>query len=431
MITRRGLIANGALLAGTALALGRSAPGLAEPATAPLPAAIERLRSRRAEARPISRDERGERRERARRLMADGGLDAIVLAEGTSLEYFAGVRWWGSERLFTAVIPLRGEPFYVCPAFEEGRAREQIAAGADPDRADVRTWQEDESPYERVAQGLRDRGVAAGRVGLEENVRFVFAEGIAAAAPQLKLTSATPVTAGCRMIKSDHEIALMRLAAEVTLAAYEAAYRSIRPGMTQHEVNELSRLAHQRLGFDGAADLVLVGEGSAFPHGSVAPQLIRDGTIVLLDGGCSVEGYKSDISRTFVLGKATPKMNAVFATVQRAQSAALAAARPGVECGAIDAAARAVVTAAGYGPDYRHFTHRVGHGMGMDGHEWPYLVRGNATRLAAGMTTSNEPGIYLRGEFGVRLEDDMHITESGAELFTPQSRSLEEPFARA
>jgi Xaa-Pro dipeptidase len=429
MITRRELITTGALAG--AGALGWATAAHSGPGTMPLPPAIARLRSRRGEARPISRDERAARRERARQLMADHGLDAIVLAEGTSLVYFAGVHWWGSERLFAAVIPARGEPFYVCPAFEEGRAREQLAAGADPDRADVRTWQEDDSPYERLAQGLRDRGIAAGRVGLEENVRFVFADGIATAAPQLKLVSATAVTAGCRMIKSDHEIALMRLAAQVTLAAYEAAYRSIRAGMTQHQVTELSRLAHRQLGFEGAADLVLVGEGSAFPHGSVAPQPISEGTIVLFDGGCDVEGYKSDISRTFVLGRATPRMNEVFAAVQRAQSAALAAARPGVECGAVDAAARAVVTAAGYGPDYRHFAHRVGHGLGMDGHEWPYLVRGNATRLAAGMTTSNEPGIYIRGEFGVRLEDDMRVTEAGAELFTPQSRSLEEPFARA
>jgi Xaa-Pro dipeptidase len=233
------------------------------------------------------------------------------------------------------------------------------------------------------------------------------------------------------MIKSAHELALMRIAAEVTLAAYEATYRSIRVGMTQREVTELSRRAHRQLGFDGAADLVLVGAASAFPHGLAAPPPIREGTIVLFDGGCDVEGYKSDISRTFVLGKASPRMNEVFATVLRAQSAALAAARPGVECGAVDAAARAVVTAAGFGPDYRRFTHRVGHGLGLDGHEWPYLVRGNATRLAAGMTTSNEPGIYLPGEFGVRLEDDMHVTESGAELLTPQSRSLEEPFAAA
>jgi len=429
MITRRELIRSGAV-AGAVAALGNGSADAGTPA-APPPPAITKLRSRRAEARPISRDERGARREQARRLMAEQGLDAIVLAEGTSLVYFAGVHWWGSERLFAAVLPARGEPFYVCPAFEEGRAREQLAAGTDAERADVRTWQEDESPYQRLADGLRDRGIAAGRVGLEENVRFVFADGIATAAPQLRLVSATPVTAGCRMIKSEHEVALMRLAAEVTLAAYEATYRSIRPGMTQSDVSQLSRLAHRQLGFEGAADLVLIGEGSAFPHGSVAPQPVREGAIVLFDGGCDVEGYKSDISRTFVLGKASARMNEVFATVLRAQSAALAAARPGVECGAIDAAARAVVTAAGFGPDYRHFTHRVGHGMGMDGHEWPYLVRGNATRLVAGMTTSNEPGIYIRGEFGVRLEDDMHVTETGAELFTPQSRSLEEPFARA
>ena len=429
MMTRRELVTTGALAGALALA-GRAAAG-ATPGAAALPPALARLRSRRDEARPIGRDERGARREQAQRLMTEHDLDAIVLAEGTSLAYFAGVHWWGSERLFAAVLPARGEPFYVCPAFEEGRAREQLAAGTDPQRADVRTWQEDESPYERLAQGLRDRAIAAGRVGLEENVRFVFADGIAAAAPQLRLVSATPVTAGCRMIKSSHELALMRLAAEVTLAAYEATYRSIRPGMTPSEVTELSRLAHRRLGFDGAADLVLVGEGSAFPHGTVVPQPLREGSIVLFDGGCDVEGYKSDISRTFVLGRASAQMNEVFATVQRAQAAALAAARPGAECGAVDAAARAVVTAAGYGPDYRHFTHRVGHGLGMDGHEWPYLVRGNATRLAAGMTTSNEPGIYLPGRFGIRLEDDMHVTATGAELFTPPSRSLEEPFARA
>lgn len=424
MLTRRGFLTQGTLATGAALAAAtaRAAP----PATA-----IAALKSRRHEAQPISREERTARRERARQLMTEAGLDALVIAEGSSLLYFCGVHWWGSERLFAAVLPARGEPFYVCPAFEEGRAREQLAAGTDPERADVRTWQEDESPYERLAQGLRERGVATGRVGLEENVRFVFADGIAAAAPQLKLVSGTPVTAGCRMIKSSHELALMRLASEVTLAAYEATYRSLRTGMNQHEISALSREAHRRLGFEGAADLVLVGPASAFPHGSVEPQPLREGSIVLFDGGCDVEGYKSDISRTFVLGKPTARMQEVFGAVQRAQSAALAAARPGVECGAIDAAARAVVTAAGFGPDYRRFTHRVGHGMGMDGHEWPYLVRGNAQKLAAGMTTSNEPGIYLRGEFGVRLEDDMHITETGAELFTPQSRSLEEPFARA
>ncbi len=426
MLTRRQLLANAALATGAGLGLGHDA--LAVPASHHLPRAIEALRSRRNEAVAISTDEQRARMQRARELLVERNLDALVLAEGTSLTYFTGARWWGSERLFAAVIPARGAPFYVCPAFEEGRAREQLTDG---EHADVRTWQEDESPYQRLAQGLQDRGIAAGRVGLEENVRFVFADGIANAAPQLKLSSGTAVTAGCRMIKSPCEIALMRLAAQVTLAAYEAAYRSIRVGMTQYEITELSRQAHDRLGFPGAADLVLIGESSAFPHGSVKPQRIAENSLVLFDGGCDVLGYKSDITRTFVIGKPTARMKSVFEVVQRAQRAALEAARPGVECGAIDAAARAVVTAAGHGPDYRTFTHRLGHGMGMDGHEWPYLVRGSATPLAAGMTTSNEPGIYLRGEFGVRLEDDMHITVDGAELFTPRSRSLEEPFAPA
>jgi Xaa-Pro dipeptidase len=221
----------------------------------------------------------------------------------------------------------------------------------------------------------------------------------------------------------------MRLAAKVTLAAYEATYRSLKVGMTQHDVANLVETAHTQLGFEGGAE-VQVGEYSAFPHGSVTPQLIKEGTIVMMDGGCSAEGYQSDITRTYVLGKASDKMKQVFDIVHRAQRAALAAAGPGVEAGAVDAAARKVIIDAGYGPDYKYFTHRLGHGMGMDGHEWPYLVRGNPTNLQPEMTFSDEPGIYIRGEFGIRLEDDMHITEKGAELFTPQSPSLEDPFGK-
>ncbi len=222
----------------------------------------------------------------------------------------------------------------------------------------------------------------------------------------------------------------MRFAAKVTLAAYEATYRALKEGMTQQDAENLVAAAHRKLGFEGGAD-VQVGEFSAFPHGSVTPQVIKEGTIVLMDGGCKAEGYASDITRTFVLGKASDKMKQVFDVVHRAQSAALAAAKPGAECGSVDTAARQVITDAGYGPDYKYFTHRLGHGLGMDGHEWPYLVRGNTKKLEADMTTSNEPGIYIRGEFGIRLEDDMHILENGAELFTPQSPSLEEPFGKA
>jgi Xaa-Pro dipeptidase len=346
------------------------------------------------------------------------------------LNYFTGIRWWNSERLFAAVLPVKGDLIYVCPAFEEGRAREQIAKGIGGDHADVLTWQEDENPYRLVAAGLRDRGIRTGQIGIEERTTFVFADGVAKAAPNLAAVSATPVTAGCRMIKSSPEIALMRLAAQVTLQAYEATYRSLHEGMTQQDFAGLISAAYDKLGFPGEAS-VNVGEWSALPHGSAKPQVIRDGTIILIDDGCSVEGYQSDISRTFVLGKPTDKMRKVFDIVLEAQTAALKQARPGVQAQSADAAARKVITDAGYGPGYKYFTHRVGHGMGMDGHEWPYLVHGNTMALQPNMTFSDEPGIYIPGEFGVRLEDDMHITESGAELFTPQSPSLENPFGKS
>ncbi len=426
MFSRRKFLKAGAAAAGAALA--PPTPAAAEKCS-PLPPAIAALQSMKDQAKPITVEERGDRQEKARRLLRDNHLDALLLTEGTSLNYFTGVRWWGGERLFAMVLPASGAAFYVCPAFEEGRAREQIAKAPGASAADVRTWQEDESPYQLVAQGLRDRSIATGQVGLEETVKFVFADGIAKAAPQVRMVSGTPVTAGCRMIKSDHEIALMRLAAKVTLAAYHATWQSVKEGMTQQQVQDLVEAAHDKLGFHGGAE-VQVGEHSAFPHGSAEPQIIRDGSIVMMDGGCKVEGYTSDITRTWVVGKPSEKMKQVFDIVHRAQSAALATARPGVECGAVDAAARKVITDAGYGPGYKYFAHRVGHGMGMDGHEWPYLVRGNPTRLAPNMTFSDEPGIYIRGEFGIRLEDDMHILENGAELFTPQSESLEAPFGK-
>lgn len=399
-----------------------------EPAPGQLPPAIRALGSLRQLAQPISRTERQERIERARRLMHTAQLDAVLLMGGTSLEYFTGIRWGISERLFALVLPAQRAPFLVCPAFEADRAREQLANSPFDSSIDLRLWEEDESPYQRVVEGLRDRGVRAGRVGVEETVRWVFVEGLMHAGPQVQWTSATPVTAGCRMVKTAHEIALMRLASRVTLTAYEAVWRSIQPGMTHHEVARLVAAAHQQLGFAGGAS-VQVGPYSALPHGSVAPQVLREGEVIMLDGGCQVEGYCSDITRTFVLGRAPDAVKRVFEIVHRAQTAALRAARPGVQAQAVDAAARRVIEEAGYGPGYRYFTHRLGHGIGMDGHEWPYLVRGNTLALQPQMTFSDEPGIYLRGQFGVRLEDELHILEDGAELFTPQSPSPEHPFA--
>jgi Xaa-Pro dipeptidase len=424
MLNRRNFLHLGAITGAAALA-----PDLAaqEPDRA-LPAPIAALKPMKDGVQPISNDERRNRVEKARKLMRENKLDAVVIAGGTSLEYFSNVKWWLSERFFGMILPVKGDPFFVSPAFEEDRAREQIGNGPfDGKKADVRVWEEHENPYERVAQGLKDRGLAGGRVGIEERTYFIYSDMLAQAAPALKLVSANPVTAGCRMTKSPAELALMRHASKVTWTAYKAAYESLREGMTQDDFEDLVSAAHNQLGFRGGAG-VQVGEYSALPHGSAQPQVIREGTILLIDGGCKVHGYTSDISRTFVLGKPTEKMKTVFAIERRAQDAALAAAKPGVPCEAVDAAARKVIEDAGYGPGYKYFTHRVGHGMGMDGHEWPYLVRGNKLPLAPGMTFSDEPGIYIRGEFGVRLEDDMVITATGAELMTPQSPSLEAPF---
>ncbi len=421
MVTRRSFLWG----AGAAAAMLGASKLDAQQAEAP--PAIRALTSMRSQARPITADERRGRVEKARRLMAEEKIDALMLCSGMSLVYFTNIDWSGGERLFTCVIPAKGEPFFVCPAFEEDRAREQIALGPFGGTADVRTWHEHESPYQRVAQGLQDRGIRTGRLGIEETVKYVFSDGVGKAANGITLTSGTPVTGGCRMIKDAHELELMQLASNVTLKAYEAAYKSLKEGMTQNDFARLVSSAHARLGFEGGAG-VQVGEFSALPHGSITPQVVKEGTILLIDGGCNIEGYQSDLSRTFVLGKATDKMKQVFDIERKAQDAALAAAKPGVPCEAVDAAARKVIVDAGYGPDYKYFTHRVGHGIGMDWHEWPYLVRGNTTPLRPGMTFSDEPGIYLRGEFGVRLEDDMVITEDGARLFTPQSNSLEKPF---
>ena len=380
MFSRRRFLQTGTIAAGTSIAA--LAPALSAEESPSLPPSIASLRSWKDQARPITSEERNARQEKARQLMQANHIDALLLTEGTSLEYFAGVQWWGSERLFALVLPAKGRALCICPAFEEGRAREQLAASPEGKNADVRTWQEDDNPYQLLAQGLKDLGTSTGTLGMEERVRFVFSDGIARAVPQLNIASGTPVTAGCRMIKSDHELELMSLANKVTLTAYHAAYQAVREGMTRPDLENLIMSANQRLGFPGEVDID-IGENSSFPHGSIVPQVIREGTLVLIDGGGPVEGYQSDISRTFVFGKPSDKMKKIFDVVHRAQASALKAARPGVECQAVDAAARKVITDAGYGPNYKFFTHRVGHGIGMDGHEWPYLVRGNTTRLPA------------------------------------------------
>jgi Xaa-Pro dipeptidase len=371
---------------------------------------------------PITEEERRSRIEKARRLMVENRLDAIYIESGSSLLYFTGVRWGRSERMFAMILPARGEPAYVCPAFEEQRAREAIQFGDD-----IRTWQEDESPYRRVAEILKDRGIASGRIGIEERVRFFLVDGIRKESPGAELVSADPVTVGCRVIKSAAELALMQRANDVTIAAYRAAVETLTEGMTQFEFAANCTAAFRALGVKGGAG-VQFGKYSAFPHGSSKPQELREGEIVMIDGGCGVEGYRSDITRTLVFGTPTDRQRSLWDLERKAQDAAFAAAKPGAPCEAVDEAARQVITEGGFGPDYKYFTHRVGHGIGLDGHEWTYLVRGNKLPLQPGMCFSDEPGIYLHGEFGVRLEDCMYITEDGARLFTPQSPSIEQPF---
>ena len=396
-----------------------SAPG-GEPA---LPAAIRALQPMVDATAPITVDEHRARLARAQRLLAENGLDALVVGPGSSLTYFTGAEWGLSERFLGVVVGRVGDPVWVVPAFEKDRALEQIRLGAD-----VRPWEEHESPYALVAGALADRGAAAGRIGVEETLPFVFSDGIGQARPTARLTSATPVTAGSRMVKDAHELALMRHACAATLAAYRAVFASLAEGLTAAQVSGWVVAAHRRLGVRGGA-LVLFGPDAAFPHGTTKPKDLAAGDVVLVDGGCHVHGYQSDVTRTGVFGAPpTDRQRRIWDLVRKAQEAAFGAVRPGVECQAVDAAARKVVGDGGFGPDYRYFTHRLGHGIGLDGHEWPYMVRGSTTKLAPGMTFTDEPGIYVPGEMGVRHEDTVAVTESGCENLAPKwSGTPEEP----
>jgi Xaa-Pro dipeptidase len=431
--TRRCFLSTGLVTTAGAVLASKPFDAGAEPSPSRSFPAIERLPNLTGQARPFTNEERQARIESAKQLMAANRIDAILISGGTSGLYFADLRLGGSERLWALVIPLKGKPFVVTPAFEEGRAREKLDSGPFGKGAEVLTWQEDESPFALVGKGLRDRGIATGTLGIDENTKFVFADSIRAANPHLTLKSATAVTAGCRMIKEPHELECMRLACKATLLVYRAVAQSVHEGMTNADVENLVQLGYRQVGFPGEASLN-IDEFTAFPHGSAKPQTLREGSILMLDDGCTVEGYQSDITRTFVVGKPTDKMKKVFDIVKAAQTAALKAARPGIVTGDVDAAARKVIVDAGYGPGFTYFTHRLGHGIGMDGHEWPYFVKNDmfgwelAPKLKAGMTLSNEPGVYIKGEFGVRLEDELLVTENGAELLTPQSLSIEDPF---
>ena len=419
--------ATAALLAGaTACRKGGGAASADAQGDQPVPAAIRALKPMTDGIVPITLDERRARIEKARRLMAAERIDAILVEGGTSLFYFTGVRWGQSERPFAAVIPAKGELAWVCPGFEEARARELIKFGDD-----IRTWQEDESPYRAIAQIFKDRGIATGRIGVEERVRFFIMNGVRTEAPALDYASADAVSAGCRMIKSPAELALMQRANDMTIAAYQAGLATLKEGMTQGDLRNNILAAYGAIGARNPDVAVSFGEYTAFPHGSITPQRLKEGDVVQIDDGCTVDGYCSDITRTVVFGKPTRRQIDVWNLEHRAQAAAFAAAKPGVTCEAVDAAARKVITDAGFGPDYKvpGLPHRTGHGIGLDIHEWTNFVRGNKTPLQPGMCFSAEPMIAIYGEFGIRLEDCLYITESGAKFFSEPSPAIDRPFA--
>ncbi|MGZ8847464.1 MAG: M24 family metallopeptidase [Pyrinomonadaceae bacterium] len=373
---------------------------------------------------PITDDERKARIARAQRLMGEQRIDAIYLEPGTTMSYFTGMRWSTSERMFALIIPQRGELAWVCPKFEEERARELIKFGTD-----IRTWEEDESPYRRVVEIFRDRGMRTGRIGIEERVRFFLFDGIRQLAPHLQFVNATAITAGCRMYKSPAEIALMQKANDLTILAYRATWATMRDEMPQGEFINNCATAFRNLGVTGGV-FCSFGKYTAFPHGSNTPQTLHEGDVVLMDGGCNVEGYQSDITRTFVFGKPTQRQRDIWNLERKSQDAGFAAAKLGATCESVDAAARKVITDAGFGPDYKvpGLPHRTGHGIGMDGHEWTNFVRGNTTLLKPGMCFSDEPTIVIYGEFGIRLEDCLYITDKGPKFFTEQSESIDKPF---
>ncbi len=374
---------------------------------------------------PITPEERAARIERARELMAAGGFGAILMEPGTNLSYYTTVRWGNSERPFVAVLPARGEMAFVCPGFEEARAREMTPAGAE-----VRVWQEDESPYDVIAGILRDRGLATGTVGIEAETRYFISDGVRQAAPRAAFRNADPVTVGCRSIKSAAELALMQRASDITVTAFGAAFATLREGMSQYDLSENMTMAMRRLGGSAPWALVGFGEASAFPHGTRRPQQLKEGEIVLLDSGCSVQGYQSDITRTTVFGTPTARQTEIWNLERRAQDAAFAAAQPGATCGSVDAAARKVITDAGFGPGYAlpGLPHRTGHGIGMDGHEAPNFVKGSEVVIQPGMCFSDEPNISIYGEFGIRLEDCIYVTESGPKFFAQQAPAIDRPF---
>lgn len=378
------------------------------------------------EVTPISAAERRTRVEKAARLMQENAVDALILTAGSSLYYFTGLRWYPSERLTAAILTPDAKLTYVCPGFEESKLRETLG-----DQADIRLWQEEDDPCLLVKACLHDLRNPAKLLALDENAAFFIFDGLRRALPLAQIINGSSITAECRMHKSAAELALMQKVKNITLEVQKKAAKILREGISSFEVAQFIDQAHRAYG--GSAStfcIVSFGAATAMPHGPDAEQFLREGDMVLIDTGCKLHGYNSDITRSYVFGKPTQRQRDIWELEKAAQAAAFEAAQPGVACEQVDAAARKVLAAAGLGPDYQlpGLPHRTGHGIGLDIHEWTYLVKGNQRPLAAGMCFSNEPMICIEEEFGIRLEDHFYMTEQGPRWFTGQSHAVDAPF---
>lgn len=412
-IGRRGLLSAGAALPLAAASVVRAAePDLAG------------LADITGDAKPIDAAEYARRLARAQALMKAQGIGAAVIEAGSSMVYFTGVHWWQSERLTAAIVPVEGSPCIVTPFFESPSVKETLAVPAD-----VRVWQEDQDPMATIAGFLRDRKLANRPIAIEANVRYFAFDGLARVLPDAKLVPATPVVRATRMVKTPAELALMQKATDVTIAAYRWVHPRVEKGMSQDQVSALMDAATRKLGGSPEFSMVLIGESAAYPHGSKHPRTVDDGEVVLMDCGCTVQGYQSDVSRTWVHGAASAEQRKVWDQVHQGQQVAIKAAQVGTPAGEVDDAVRHFYESLGYGPGYQlpGLSHRTGHGIGLDGHEPVYLVHGETTRLAPGMCFSDEPGLYLPGKFGVRLEDCFHMTETGPRFFSQPPASIDVP----
>ena len=374
---------------------------------------------------PIGRAERVSRIARAQRLMRANGIGSVMVEAGPSLDYFTGIQWWRSERLTGVVIPAQGTPIIVTPFFERPSIAEMLGIPAE-----IRTWNEDQEPLKLVADFLRERKLALAPIGIEETNRFFLVDRLRRQLPRTALVSGNPVVRATRMIKTPAELALMQAASDITIAAFRDAWPQVREGMTKDDMDAIIGSAMRALGGGYDGGLVLVGEATAYPHGTRQLQRVQRGSNILFDCGCSVHGYQSDISRSFVWGAdPTQEQRKVWNQMARGQQIAMKAARIGAPAGSVDDAVRAAYTDWGYGPGYKlpGLSHRTGHGIGMEGHEPVNLVHGETTPLAAGMCFSNEPGIYIPGKFGIRLEDCFHMTAAGPVYFSTPPASIDAP----